>query len=241
VSRNVDDLVIAVKDINQELTSADDTRIIRWLNQQRRFLENESDTRIHGGLGLVTFERTLLQTIDLYSLPCDFVELVGENAIWIKAEDEGQYAAAVKVSEQDIQVWDSQDDTLNREGWIYSIRGDGMRIRPIPEASVTDGLRIIYHMAGADWVAAGAIEDIWDRWEEIIVTGAALRSGIRYEDDRTELERHHDGRLVPQFIRDFGQRDRTPQSWGRPTGSDSKSHRTGVFARTTRARRVRSR
>ena len=241
MSHQIEELIVRVRDLNPELTAADSARIVRWMNDERYFLQNETATTIKGELGLTTFLRDTVADADLYALPCDFRSLAGADALWLKKDNAATaFIPLVKVSEKDIIALDEQGATNpETDRFVYALRDNGIRIRPRPTEVVTDGMKIVYYRSYADWELEDQIEDIWDRWREVLVTGAALRSGIRYEDARTELTQHYDQRLLPQFRRDFSERDLTAQDWKSPRGARSRRAREATFGVARRSSRIR--
>lgn len=234
----VSEMIQGVRDLNTELTAADESRIIRWLNNARRELQNHPSVRYVGELGLATRVRPVVSGEDLYALPCDYIQSQAKNSIFLLGADQDTgepiYLPLTKVSETDMQ-----QPGFNHANYSYALQDDGIRVRPIPEAANAEGMQICYYRSYGDWVApAEVIPDIWDRWREVLEVGSALRSGVRYEDDRNELERLY-MRLLDGFRTDFESRDGTPKSAPMPERRSTKRH--GIFGTASRAGRWRTR
>ena len=83
-----------------------------------------------------------------------------------------------------------------------------------------------------DWTASTVVPQVWEMFREVLEVGAALRSGIRREDRRNELERHYDGRLLPNFRSNFGRRVAEPMEMGDIRTTWRQSMGVGRFGRT---------
>lgn len=232
----VSELVQGVRDLNTELTAADLNRIIRWLNSARRELQNHPSMRITGELGLATRVRPTLTDVDLYALPCDYISSQGVGSVFLFGEDDQGdlgYLPLTKVTETEMR-----QPNYNDELYAYALQDDGIRVRPIPTVDNATGMQIVYYRSYANWVdPSEVIPDIWDRWQEVLEVGATLRSGVRYEDDRGELERLYN-RLLEGFRVDFESRDGTPKEV--PMAARQRTPRRGVFGTASKSARWRS-
>lgn len=235
----VSELIQGVRDMNTELTVADQSRIIRWLNNARRELQNHPSSRHTGELGLATRIRGVTAGESLYALPCDYITSQAENSIFLLGTPEGNegdpvYLPLAKVSETEMQ-----QPEWNTGAYAYALQDDGIRVSPTPTVTMPDdGMQIVYYRSYGDWVdPEEVIPDIWDRFRECLEIGAALRSGIRYEDDRNELERLYQ-RLLDGFRIDFESRDGTPKA--APMAARRSTKKRGLFGTASRGGRWRT-
>lgn len=206
---DVSDVIVMVKDLNGELTAADNDRIVRWINQERQFREIDSGHRGQSEHGLQAATLDVEKDEELVPLPTDFLALTDDGVQ--RLNDSGKYIVAKKKPRRVFREWDADSVTYGTDEHYYALRGNYLVLRPIPAAAASPGIRIDYYRYKDDWVSATALPSQWVPFVETLATGAALRSGIRYEDQRIELERHYDGRLVPHFNRNFQRRDQTKQ------------------------------
>lgn len=199
------DLIAKVKALVPEMKSdAHNSRILMWLNDERRKLINDSG----GGRAARRFEDRryydLVADTRKYGLPDDFLELKA-NGVAVRADADSEYTRLERGERMDVDDYDEYADDK-----VYALSDNCILITPTPSAVVTKGLRLDYYSLADDWTDTTVDIGLhWHRFQEILAVGAAIRSGIRYEDDRMELERHYDRRLWPQFLREFPARDRT--------------------------------
>ena len=108
----VADIIEKVKDLNGELTSGDDARILRWINDERRFIETRSSGRA-AKLNLTSATEDVTANEELVPLPLNFKELHGKNPVQILSD--GDYVPAAEVDRGEFRLWDTSNVTFGTD------------------------------------------------------------------------------------------------------------------------------
>ena len=221
-------LITGVKRYVPEMQSTGhDETILAFINNERRFLlsmKQVQSEEVH----LTSATEDLVADQSLYELPDDFVKMKKV----MRKDADGSYRLCEFKDREQFRTWEHEGKTFNDTDFFYSLRGNHIDLRGTPAAAITDGLRADYWYLPDDWTASTTVPQVWELFREVLEVGAALRAGIRREDRRQELERHYDGRLLPNFARNFGRRVSEPQAIRdiRTTWRDSLG--TSNFGRT---------
>jgi hypothetical protein len=201
------ELVAKVKDLNTRLQgSAHDARILRWLNDERRFLLNEIGLAQADDLDFRSSLCHLDAGVSLVPLPADFQHLGGVQILGV----DGLYHPSVRTDRDLFRQWDADSKSYGDSEYYHALRGLFVDIRPAPTVTTTDGLQYDYYYFRDDWEAGAEIESYWGPWVELLAHGAAMRSDFRNSAQRVAIEAHHDRRLMPQFKRRMEQRSVEP-------------------------------
>ena len=196
------DLIIGVKRYVPEMqSSGHDSTIIAFINNERRFLLSMKQVQVEE-VHLTSATDDIVADQSLYELPDDFVKL---KKVMRKNAD-GEFRLCEFKDREQFRIWEHQGQTFNDNDFFYSLRGNHIDLRGVPSAAISGGLRADYWYLPDDWTASTVIPQVWELFKEVLEVGSALRSGIRREDGRAELERHYDRRLVPNFTKNFGRR-----------------------------------
>lgn len=199
-------LIDGVKRYVPEMQSAaNDATIIAFINHERRFLLGKKQVQsqeVH--LSFVT--QNLVADEPLYPLADDFIKL---KKVMRKNAD-GNWRLCERVDREQFRIWEHDSKIFSDDAFFYALRGEHLDLRGIPTTNITTGLRVDYWYLPDEWVAGDTIPQVWELFRELLEVGAALRTGIKREDDRRELERHYDVRLLPHFLSNFGQRAAEP-------------------------------
>ena len=200
-------VITMAKDYNPELTTADDARILRWINAERDYLLSFTDSRSTSDYTMTAATADITANDQFIELPDDFVAMPDDGLQIL--DDDGVYQIATKLERSDIRAYDAQEKTYADNEFYYALRHRHLIVRPTPGANKTDGIRLDYYKHEDLWGSGDNLPNEWNRFREILALGAGMRSGIRYEDNRAELERQY-VRLFNAFRQNFSRRDLTP-------------------------------
>jgi hypothetical protein len=199
-------LIDGVKKYVPEMQSpGHDSTILAFVNNERRFLlsmKQVQSEEVH----LTSATDDIVADQSLYELPDDFVKI---KKVMRKNAD-GEYKLCEFKDREQFRIWEHKGKTFSDGAFFYSLRGNHIDLRGTPDAGVTDGLRVDYWYLPDDWTSSTTVPQVWELFREVLEVGSALRAGIRREDRRAELERHYDGRLLPNFKLNFGRRVAEP-------------------------------
>jgi hypothetical protein len=148
-----------------------------------------------------------------------------DDTILAFINNERRFLLSMKqVQSEEVHLTSATDDIVADQSHID--------LRGVPDTSITDGLRADYWYLPDDWTTSTTVPQVWELFREVLEVGSALRAGIRREDRRAELERHYDGRLLPNFARNFGRRVAEAQEMGDIRTTWRSSLGSGGFGRT---------
>jgi len=202
------DLITGVKRYVPEMQStAHDATILAFVNNERRFLlsmKQVQSEEVH----LTAATEDIVADQSLYELPDDFVKMKKV----MRMDADGSYRLCEFKDREQFRTWEHEGKTFNDSDFFYSLRGNHIDLRGTPDTAITDGLRVDYWYLPDDWTASTTVPQVWELFREVLEVGSALRAGIRREDRRNELERHYDGRLLPNFKLNFGRRVSEPMA-----------------------------
>lgn len=201
----VNDVADHVSDYNHRLTSAQRTRIIRWLNDERRFLLNVAGEAESEDLELMAATFDLVADEPLVPLPDDFysIQLVSRLS-------GGSYIPSEKVERPTLREFAADEKTYGDKEFYHAIRSQHLDIRPIPDEDVAAGIQLDYYRDKNDWIEGGNIEPYWNRWVGLLKIGAARRADARLFDRRPEIGDLYSTEMAA-FRNRFPRRDRTPK------------------------------
>ncbi len=203
-STTVANIVIRVKDWNTKLTSAQDDRILRWINDGVRFLTNERQAR-RWRIGLKHLTTDAQANESLLSLPDYFISV--DTVMRLNAA--GTYIPAAETNRAQILQWDADGKSYAADEYYYALRGNAIDIRPTPTALLTAGVRISAYTHADDLTNTDELYEFLERWRELLGVYAARNSGVRDRSRRDELEAKY-GELTIQFRRNL-QRSQQPR------------------------------
>ena len=201
-------LIDGVKKYVPEMqSSSHDSTIIGFVNHERRFLLSMKQVQVEE-VHLTSATDVIVADQSLYELPDDFVKIKKV----MRKDPDGNFKLCEFKDREQFRIWEHESKIFNDTDFFYSLRGNHIDLRGTPSTAVSAGLRVDYWYLPDDWTASTTVPQVWEMFREVLEVGAALRSGIRREDRRAELERHYDGRLLPNFVRSFGRRVSEPMA-----------------------------
>lgn len=189
-----------------------DTDIVRWINDAQRFVVMQSDSLLQKSA-----TADLVASQQDYSMPTDLLIL---RSISQRISESMPYYPMTGYSlqefDQRIGGWDSSDVNKGTAGY-YCTYGSVFKLWPIPQTSITAGLKIYYSRTPTDVVLDADTIDLPLMYHNAVVN-YCLQQAYELDDASWDAAKLKSDQVLTDIHMNKGRENRNPtSSYGRIT------------------------